>query len=471
MLIAIMGYMPNIYMEWRELNVKRRFANLLEISQWELTPYQILVLGFAGLILFGAFLLMTPMASADGKGLGFVDALFTATSAVCVTGLIVVDTGTYFSLFGQLVIIGLIQAGGLGIMTMATLMALIMRRKIQLRERLIMQEALNQLTMSGVVRLTQYIILATLLIEFIGGTILALRWYGDFGTRGIYYGYWHAISSFCNAGFDLFGNFTSLTAYVEDVTVNLTVTSLIILGGIGFTVIFDVWNQRSWKKFSLHSKVVLMSSGVLIALGTIVIFLLEMHNPDTLGNLSWQGKLLGSYFQSVTPRTAGYNTIDMSSLQDATIFFMVILMFIGASPASTGGGVKTSTITILMAAIWALVTGKHDAELFKRRIPKDTIYKAFSVFFLAATLVIIVTMMMSITESAPFLRLLFEVVSAFGTVGLSTGITSSLTVYGKLLLIFTMFAGRVGPVTLVLALALRSRKGMIQYPEGKVTIG
>ena len=450
---------------------RTEFSNLMDISEWRLTPYQILVLGFATLIFVGALLLMTPQASATGQSLSFIDALFTATSAVCVTGLVVVDTGTYFSLFGQLVIIFLIQAGGLGIVTMATLMALLMRRKINLRERLIMQEALNHMTVSGVVRMTQYIILVTLLIEFIGGTILAIRWYPELGAQGIYFGYWHAVSSFCNAGFDLFGNFGSVTRYVEDITVNLTISSLIILGGIGFTVIFDVWDNRRWKKFSLHTKLALVTTGFLLLFGTVVIFLLEINNPNTLQPLSMQGKLLGSYFQSVSTRTAGYNTVDIGQLHDATVFFMVILMFIGASPTSTGGGIKTTTFGVIIAAVWALITGKHDAELFKRRISQPLIYKAFSVILIAATLVIFVTMMMSITEKASFLQILFEVVSAFGTVGLTTGITPTLTEQGKIWIMLTMFAGRVGPVTLALALALRTKKGKVQYPEGKIIIG
>lgn len=455
----------------KQLNLNARFENLMELSKWKLTPYQILVLGFAGLILIGAFLLMLPMASSTGKGLSFIDALFTATSAVCVTGLVVVDTGTYFSPFGQMVIIFLIQAGGLGIMTMATLMAFIIRRRIQLRERLIMQEALNQLTVSGIVRMTRNIIISTFLIEFIGGTILAFHWFDEWGLKGIYYGYWHAVSSFCNAGFDLFGGFRSLTPYVEDITVTLTISTLIILGGIGFTVIFDVWNNRRWSKFSLHTKLVIAVTLILTFLSTVVIFLLEVNNPNTLGELTLKGKLLGSYFQAVTPRTAGYNTVDIGSLYDATLLFMVTMMFIGASPASTGGGIKTSTIGVLMSAIWAMIRGKEDAEIFKRRIPQSLIYKAFALFFIAATIVIFVTMMLSITERVSFLKLLFEVVSAFGTVGLSTGITPMLSVHGKMLLIVTMFAGRVGPVTIALALALRSKRKMFQYPDGKVIIG
>lgn len=451
------------------------FVNLFDITQWKLTPYQILVLGFAGLILVGTGLLMLPISAADGQSLPFIDALFTATSAVCVTGLVVVDTGTYFSLFGQLVIISLIQAGGLGIMAMSTLMAILIGKKINLKQRLVMQEALNQFTIAGVVRLTQYIIKVTLLIEAIGGTILAIRWYQDYGLKGIYFGYWHAISSFCNAGFDLLGSvtgkFSSATAYVDDIVVNLVISSLIILGGIGFTVIADVWTNRHFGKLSLHSKVVLITSGVLIGFGAVVIFLLEYSNPGTLGSLSWQGKVLSSYFQSVSTRTAGWNTIDLSKLTDATLFFMVILMFIGASPTSTGGGIKTSTTGVLAAATWALIRGRQDAEIFERRIPQTIIYKAFSVMLLSAMLVIFVTMMLSITENQPFINLLFETTSAFGTVGLTTGVTQELTTPGKIWIILTMFAGRVGPVTLALALALKHHKVNLQYPEGKLLIG
>ncbi|GBG55119.1 K+ transporter Trk [Sporomusaceae bacterium FL31] len=450
---------------------KPGFANLLDLASWRLTPYQILSLGFAGLILVGAILLMTPLASTTGQSLSFIDALFTSTSAVCVTGLAVVDTGTYFSLFGQIVLISLVQVGGLGIMTMATLMALIMRKKIQLRERLIMQEGMNQLTFAGIVRLTKYVIQATLAIELIGGTVLAAHWYPEYGLKGIYFGYWHAISSFCNAGFDLLDGYQSLTLYVDDITVNLTIGLLIILGGIGFTVLADIWENRKFDALSLHTKVVLVTSALLIFIGTIMIFILEYSNSSTLGELSLKGKIIGSYFQAISPRSAGYNTVSIADLRPATLLFIIMLMFIGASPASTGGGVKITTFAVLTAAIWALIRGKKDAELFQRRIPQGIIYKSFAVVFIASALIIFVAMMLSISESFPFLNILFEVVSAFGTVGLSTGITSSLTDTGKLWISLTMFAGRVGPVTLALALAMRTKKSTIQYPEGKITIG
>lgn len=233
-----------------------QISNFTNIAEWSLSPYQILTLGFAGLIFLGAFLLMLPIASVNGESLGFIDALFTATSATCVTGLVVTDTGTYFSLFGQMVIIFLIQAGGLGIMTMTTLMAVLMGKKINLRERLIMQEALNNLSFAGIVRLTLYIIKMTLLIEFIGGSILAIRFFFEFGPKGIFYGYWHAVSAFCNAGFDLFGGYRSLVPYYNDWTVNLVITSLIIMGGLGFSVLLDIKQNRVFKKLTLQSKVV-----------------------------------------------------------------------------------------------------------------------------------------------------------------------------------------------------------------------
>lgn len=453
----------------------QRFVNLLDVRHWRLTPYQILSLGFACLILGGAFLLTFPLATNSGKGTPFIDALFTATSAVCVTGLVTVDTGTHYSVFGQTVIILLIQAGGLGLMTMSTLFALLVGKRIQLRERLLMKESLNQLTMAGVVRLTRYIIISTLLIEFIGGTILAVRWFGDFGWQGVYFGYWHAVSSYCNAGFDLFGpvlgQFNSLTSYVDDVTVNLTVSTLILFGGIGFGVLYDVWATRCFSRLALHSKIVLVTSAILIMVGMGLILAFEWSNPETLAPLTLKGKLLAGYFQSVTPRTAGFNTIDIGKMQNETLFLIVIMMFIGASPASTGGGIKTSTFAVLLLAIWAMIRGRSDAECFERRISKEFVYKAFSVMFLAFLLVTVVTMALAITEKAPFLNILFEATSAFGTVGLTTGITPGLSTAGKLWLILTMFAGRLGPVTVALALAMRIRKAQLQYPEGKTLIG
>ena len=448
-----------------------QISNFTNIAEWSLSPYQILTLGFAGLIFLGAFLLMLPIASVNGESLGFIDALFTATSATCVTGLVVTDTGTYFSLFGQMVIIFLIQAGGLGIMTMTTLMAVLMGKKINLRERLIMQEALNNLSFAGIVRLTLYIIKMTLLIEFIGGTILARSFFFEFGPKGIFYGYWHAVSAFCNAGFDLFGGYRSLVPYYNDWTVNLVITSLIIMWGLGFSVLLDIKQNRVFKKLTLQSKVVLSTTLFLIIAGTAGIWFLENNNQMTIASMSISEKFLTSYFQAVTVRTAGFNSLNIADLTTASLFFMILLMFIGGSPGSTAGGIKTTTFAIIMSTLWSSIRGKEDPTLFYRRIPKHVIMKSFTIGLIATILVVGMTMMLSISESFSFINILFEVTSAFGTVGISTGITGALSNQGKLMLILTMFAGRVGPVTVALALAMKHKKKAIQYPEGKITIG
>jgi trk system potassium uptake protein TrkH len=359
-------------------------------------------------------------------------------------------------------------------MTIAVLFALLMGKKIHLRERLLVQEALNQFDLQGVVRLVQYVIKLTLLIEFIGGTILALRLVQDLGwAKGLYFGYWHAISAFCNAGFDLFGQYgnSSITGYVNDWTVNFVIGGLIIFGGIGFTVIADVYEQRSFRKLSLHSKVVLTMSAMLIAAGAILIFSFEYRNPATMGDLSFQGKMLSAFFQSVTTRTAGYNTLPIGELYKQTLFLMIILMFIGASPASTGGGVKTTSLAVIAAAVWSMVKGSETPQLFERRLAEQIVYKAFSLMFFSLLLITVVTMGMCITEEAQFLNIMFEVTSAFGTVGLSTGITPGLTVPGKIMIIITMFAGRVGPLTLAFALGQKKIKPLYKNPEGKVIIG
>lgn len=446
-------------------------SRILNPYRWHLSTYQILVLGFAGLILSGVALLMTPYASKSGDSLRFVDALFTATSAVCVTGLVVVDTGTYFSVFGQSVILLLIQIGGLGVMTVATLVAVLSGKKINLKERLLIQEATNQLDLAGVVRLTLYIIRATLLVELVGGTILALRWFQDFGLKGIYFGYWHAVSAFCNAGFDLFGEYRSITGYVGDLTVNGVIASLIVVGGIGFPVVADLWNCRQTRRFSLHTKVVLTTTVLLIVLGAGFIFVAEYGNAKTLSDLPPADKVMASLFQSVTARTAGYNTVDIGLLREGTLLATIFLMFVGASPSSMGGGVKTSTAAILFISLVGSVTGKRDPLAFGRQIPQQTVYKAFTIVTISVMLISLVTLTLSFTEAAPIFSLLFEVTSAFGTVGLSTGITPKLSDAGKVLITLTMFAGRVGTLTLLMALALRPRKERLKYPEGKIVIG
>ncbi|MFK7694551.1 TrkH family potassium uptake protein [Paenibacillus sp. HJGM_3] len=438
----------------------------------QLTPPQILALGFAGIILLGGVLLSLPISSSSGLGLDFIDALFTSTSATCVTGLVVVDTGTYFSVFGQVVIMILIQVGGLGFMTMATLIALVLRKRISLKERLILQEAMNQGSMEGIVRLIRKVLVYSLTIELTAALLYAIRWSFDMSVgKAVYFGIFHAVAMFNNAGFDIFGGFRSLTMYVDDPIVNLVTMLLIILGGLGFIVISDAIEYPKTRKLSLHSKVVLSATSFLIVIGAIVVYVFEYTNPATLGPLDWTGKIWGAFFQSVTPRTAGANTIDIVGMRQATQFFTIILMFIGASPGSTGGGIKTTTFTTLIGAVIAMIRGKEDIVLFHYRLAKDRIYKAITLTIVALSLLVFVSMVLSTTEDHNFLMILFEVTSAFGTVGLTMGLTPDLTVFGKILIMLTMFAGRLGPLTLAYALGPKAEKELYRHPEGKIIIG
>jgi trk system potassium uptake protein TrkH len=431
-----------------------------------------MVLGFASIILIGALLLMLPISSTSGNAVSFIDALFTATSATCVTGLVVLDTGTTFTIFGKTVIMVLIQVGGLGFMTMATLFAMMMKRKISLRDRLILQEAMNQGSMEGIVRLIRRVLIYSLVIEGCAAVLLSLRWAFDMPLgKAVYFGIFHAVSMFNNAGFDIFGDFRSLTDYVYDPLVNIVVMFLIVSGGIGFIVMSDLVEFRVKRKLSLHSKVVLSTTAGLILIGALVIFIFEFTNQRTLGNLNFGGKILSAFFQSVSPRTAGANTVDIAGLRQASQFFMVILMFIGASPGSTGGGVKTTTFTIMIGAVIAMLRGREDVVLFRYRLAQERIYKALTLTLLALLLVLSVSMLLSTTEDSNFLAILFETTSAFATVGLSMGLTPELSVIGKILICLTMFAGRLGPLTLVYALGPKQGKPLYKHPEGKIIIG
>ncbi len=450
-------------------------------SDWKyivtkLSPARVLVIGFALVILIGAFLLTLPAATRSGPSLRFLDALFTATSAVCVTGLVVVDTGTRFTPFGQFVIISLIQIGGLGIMTFSTLLAIILGKKIGLKERILIQEQMNQFNLAGLVRLIRSVLLLTLAFEGIGGVLLTLRFLRDFPLdRALAFGFFHSVSAFCNAGFDLFGQvhgkFSSITYYVGDSIVALTIGGLIVFGGLGFPVIMELLSFPKQKRLSLHSKLVVTVTVILIVVGTVLIYGIEANNGKTLAGLSPSGKFLGALFQSITPRTAGYNSLDMTQLRPATWFIMIILMFIGASPSSTGGGIKTSTFGIMLAAVWTTIKGKEDAEIFERRIPKDLVYKAMTVTLIATTWVVLVTLLMSLVESHSFIKVLFEVVSAFGTVGLTTGITPDLTDVSRILISVTMFIGRLGPLTIAIALANSRQERGGRFIEERALIG
>lgn len=437
------------------------------------SPPRLLVLGFATIILLGAGLLMMPFSHTQSEAPRFIDALFTATSATCVTGLVVVDTGTYWTTAGQLIILTMIQIGGLGFMTMATLFAIMLKRRISLRERLVLQESLNQTSIEGIIRLVRKVVIYALTIELVGAILLTTRFMSDMPVgEAVYKGVFHAVSFFNNAGFDIMGDYRSLVDYVGDPLVNIVSMLLIILGGLGFVVLSDLVEIRNPKrKLSLHSKVVLSMSGILIVTGAVIIFIFEYSNGRTLGPLGFGEKLLAAFMQSVSPRTAGVNSVDIAALRQATQFIIIILMFIGASPGSTGGGIKTTTFTALVGAVVAMVRGKEDVVLFRYRLAQERVFKALTVTLFAFGLVVIATMILSTTEDHHFLMIVFEVTSAFATVGLSMGLTGDLTVAGKVVIILMMFMGRLGPLTLTYALGPKKGRAFYRNAEGKIIIG
>lgn len=446
------------------------------LNQFRFSPAQVSIFVLGLITFLGGAILSLPISSANNTFTPYIDALFTATSAASVTGLVVVDTGTHWSHFGQMVILLLIQIGGLGFMTVASLFAFIFKRRITLRERLLLQQSLNQMDIEGIVGLVRKVIVYSFSIELVGAILLTLRFWQDMSfAKSVYFGVFHSISIFNNAGFDLFGPYhgpySSLTKYAHDLPMNLIAISLIILGGIGFFVMADLIEYRQKRRLSLHTKVVLSMSGLLIAIGAVVIFIFEYTNMKTLGSMDLMGKSMASMFSAVTPRSGGVTTVDIGAMRQATQFFIIILMFIGASPNSTGGGIKTTTFATLMGAIFAMIRGKEDIVLFKYRLATERILKAITLTLICLFLVISVTMILCTTEDAPFLKVLFEVTSAFATCGLSMGLTSDLTTVGKLLIMFMMFVGRTGPVTLAFALRLKHEKEPYRNPEGKIIIG
>ncbi|HOK29200.1 MAG TPA: TrkH family potassium uptake protein [bacterium] len=442
--------------------------------QRETNPWRFIVLSFLLIILVGTIFLMLPVSSQSGKFTDPITALFTATSATCVTGLVVVDTGTYWSLFGQIVILLLIQLGGISYMTLLSFLALLLRRQVVLHERIILQETLNSWSIRGVMKLARVVLYTVVFFEGLGALLLFFVFIRDYPfITALKFSIFHSISAFCNAGFDLLGGFRSLTGYVDNPLLVFTITSLIIFGGIGFVVIYDLRsNLFNWKKITIHSKIAILTTIILIILGTLIIGLLEWRNPGTMGPLSIRGKILSSYFQSVTPRTAGFNTLNIGNMRNATLLFIILLMFIGASPGGTGGGIKTVTFTVLISAVRATLMGYENVEIMERKLYWDSVRKAWALFFLSIGLIFIGWFTLLISENFLPINLLFEVVSAFGTVGLSTGITPSLSTVGRIVIILVMYLGRVGLVVFGLSfLYPLRRKSHIELPYGEVSIG
>lgn len=434
----------------------------------ELNPPQMLVISFLVVILLGTLLLCTPMAAVNGQ-VNTLTALFTATSAVCVTGLVVVDTGTYWTGFGQLVILLLIQVGGLGVMSFATVFALLLGKRIQLRQRLVMQQAINKPSVEGIVKLFRYLLIFSFTMEAVAALILAARWAPEMGlAEGLWFGIYHSVSAFNNAGFDIFGNFRSLTGFTTDPLVNIVISSLVIIGGLGFVVVYELYNYPRQRKLSLHSRLVLIMTLILIAGGTLFILLVEYNHA--LRELSWGGKLLAAFFQSVIPRTAGFNTVDLTALQLPTLLLLMLFMFVGGSPGSTAGGIKTTTFALLGLSIYSIFRGKRETEAFERRIAHGEVMRALAIALVVLFLVFVVTALLSFFHDN-LVAVLFEVFSALGTVGLSLGLTTQLNDFGQVLIAITMFLGRVGPLTIGYALAFRQKQPEVRYPEGKIMIG
>ncbi|MEN6324773.1 MAG: TrkH family potassium uptake protein [Syntrophomonas sp.] len=430
---------------------------------------QWMVISFLAVIITGSLLLQTPWAVQSGSR-NYIDALFVATSAVCVTGLVPVDTGTHWTVFGQIVIMLLIQIGGLGVMSFAVFFAMIAGKRIQLRQRLVMQQSINVSAVGGVVRVFRYLLAFTFSIEALGALILTLRWIPELGWgKALWFGVFHAVSAFNNAGFDLFGGFKSLTPYSSDITINLVISTLIISGGLGFYVWYEILNYRKTHSLSLHSRVVLITTAILLFIGTVLLLLSEYNHA--FKGMSLGVKFLAAYFQSVSPRTAGFNTIDLNSLFLSSQLLIIILMLIGASPGSTGGGVKTSTMAILWVAIISQLKGKKESEIFERRIEDKDVLQALTLVALFAATFIIMTFLVSLTYQGELVKIAFEVASALGTVGLTLGLTPVLSTMAKILIIITMFLGRVGPLTLGFALAYQVKQPDIRYPKGKIMIG
>lgn len=435
-------------------------------------PPFVLGISFLVLIAVGTILLMLPQASADHRSAGFVDALFTSTSASCVTGLIVRNTATGWSAFGKCVIIGLIQIGGLGTMTMIMWISIFTGQRISLTSRLYIREQLNADSLSGLVRLIKFATLLTLALEGAGAIILATHFVPQYGVKtGIAYALFHSVSAFCNAGFDLFGD--SLVSYQGDFLVTLTIAALIILGGLGFVVYADLWRFKRHKRLSPHTKLVFVTTVALLITGTIMFYVFEYNNPLTLKPLPQSEKILASFFQSTTMRTAGFNSLEMGDITDQSAFGSLLYMFIGGSPGSTAGGLKTTTFAIVLASTWASLRGSDDTDLFRRRVGKDTVRKAYSLFVIGVSLVFAVSATVVMFEGGQlkFMDVLFETFSAFGTVGVTRGITQILTSPSKLILSFTMYLGRVGPTTFAMGLLHREHKRKFRYAEGKIIVG
>ncbi len=439
-------------------------------------PARTIVLSFLAVIILGTILLCMPFSSASGKFTDPLTSLFTATTSTCVTGLVLVDTSTYWSLIGQIIILALIQIGGLGLVTLTTFFTVILRQKIGLGSLTLAQSSTGSQTLKDLRSLVKIIVISTLSIEFIGALLLSARFIPLFGIKkGIWVSVFTAISAYCNAGIDIFdGEFTSLTEYVGDPFINIVIMALIVIGGLGFLVFQDLIFYRKRKKLMLHTKVVALYTALLILFGAVIFFAFEFTNPNTFGKLSFGEKIIASFFQSVTTRTAGFNSVDFGAMSDPTKLVSIVLMFIGAAPGSTGGGVKVTTFVVILMTIVAAFCNRRDTVILKRKVDYNVVYKALALVA-AGIIVCIFTSSVIIVECREFSTVdaIFEAVSAFGTAGLSTGITTHLGIFSKIAVIFTMFIGRVGTFSIFMAMTLNEseKRDHKVLPNGEIMVG
>lgn len=435
---------------------------------------QMIILGFFLIIITGTLLLMLPFSTRSGQSTSFINAFFTATSATCVTGLITYDTFLHWTVFGQIVILIMIQIGGLGFITLGIFGMTLLRKKIGLKSRELIHDSLNSMHVGGGVRLVKSVLTGTLIFEGVGALILALRFIPEMGfLKGVYFGIFHAVSAFCNAGFDIMGEkaaFSSLCNYTGDIIVNTVIMLLIIIGGIGFTVWGDIYKNK-WhvKRYMLHTKIVLITTFILIAGGTVFFWVSEGNG--LFAQMSVKDKILASSFSAVTPRTAGFNTVDTAMLSDSGKVFSMLLMFIGGSPGSTAGGIKTTTVAAIVFFIIAYVKKEKGCNVLRRRIDDDIIKKSSTVFFINISLVVGALLIITLNQNIPLTDAAFEVFSAIGTVGMSTGITRDLNVLSKLVIIFLMFCGRVGSLSFAVSFLDRKKIPDMRYPSEDIIIG
>lgn len=450
------------------------------MKKFSLSTTQLIMISFLMAVFVGSVLLALPISSASGTAVPYIDALFTATTSVCVTGLVTLPTVSTWSIFGQIVILILIQIGGLGIITIMSGIMISMQRKIGMKDRMLIQDAFNLNTLSGIVKFIKKVLIGTFLVEGIGAIIYMMVFVPQYGAKGIWISVFNSISAFCNAGIDIISE-NSLCDYVLNPMINIVTSMLIILGGIGYIVWWDVIRvlkdirKKKFKCFSnltLHSKIALSATGILIFVGMVIFFVFEYNNPLTMKDYSLIGKLQASLFQSITTRTAGFATIPQQNLTNASAMFSLLLMFIGGSPVGTAGGVKTVTIVVLIYAAFSTIKNKEDVVLFQRTIPKKAVSKAVAVVCMSFMIMFISTLLLSAVTNADALDIAYETVSATATVGLTRNLTPLLNIWGKLIVIVTMYLGRVGPISLVIALnTTKEKKNIITEPTEEISIG